>query len=213
MGDEPRGRGILTVKDREYLADQEAYRKKNSRQAAHERKKSLRERAWNGFLDGSVLLEHTTPDERREIFRGWEDFSDPVDWPTPDDRPDSFGDISEFRGEIVEKARADSGFSSWLAFLYLGLSESDEFDFEAALRTGIERAEESRGRIVTDLDFHVDAREERSLDELKSRFQRQARLTTEEIQRLRAADEVTDAELVTYYDELAAPTLSPERNG
>jgi hypothetical protein len=197
---EERDRGVLSPADRKFLRSPKEY----TRQATHEREQAIRERAWNGFLDGSVLLEHTTPDQRREIFDGWKDFSEPVSDPADDDRdrPDHFGDPAESRGKFIEKIRADSGFSSWLAFLYLGLSESDEFDFEAALRTGIERAEESRGRIVTDLDFHVDAREQRSLDELKSRFQRRVRLTTEEIQRLRAADEVTDADLVAYYDEL-----------
>lgn len=196
-----RDRGVLSPADRKFLRSPKEY----TRQATHEREQAIRERAWNGFLDGSVLLEHTTPDQRREIFDGWKDFSEPVSDPADDDRdrPDHFGDPAESRGKFIEKIRADSGFSSWLAFLYLGLSESDEFSFEASLRRGIQRAEESRGRIVTDLDFQVDTRERRSLDELKNRFQRQARLTTDEIQRLRAADELTDAELVAYYDELA----------
>jgi hypothetical protein len=194
-----RDRGVLSPADRQFLRSPEEY----TRQATHERENAIRERAWNSFLDGSVLLEHTTPNQRREIFDGWEDFAQPVSAPGDDDRPDHFSDIAESRGKMIEKTRADEGFASWISFLYLGLSESDEFDFETVLREGIERAEESRGRIVTDLDFRVDTRERRSLDELKSRFQTRGRLSTEEIQRLRAAGEFTDDELVAYYDELA----------
>jgi len=159
-----------------------------------------------------VLLEYTTPDQRRVIFDGWEDFAQSVSVPGDDDRPDHFADPAESRGQFAEKVRAERGFSSWISFLYLGLSESDEFDFETPLRRGIARAEESRGRIVTDLDFRVDTRERRGIHELKSRFQQRLILTTEEIQRLRAADELTDDELVAYYDELAGPTPGPKHD-
>lgn len=194
-----RDRGVLSPADRRFLRSPEEY----TRQATHERENAILERVWNGFLDGATLLDHTTPDQRRAIFDGWEKFAEPVSEPGDDDRPDHFGDAAESRGELIEKARAGNGFSSWLAFLYLGLSESDEFDFEAALRIGIERAEESRGRIVTDLDFHVETRERRSLEELTERFERHAVLSTGEIERLRAAGEITDEELVAYYDERA----------
>jgi len=196
-----RDRGVLSSADRRFLRSPEEY----SRQATREREKYIKERVWNAFLDGSILSEHTTAARRREIFDGWDDFAQPVSAPGDEDRPDNFADVAQSRGEFVEKIRADVGFSSWISFLYLGLSESDEFDFEPVLRTGIERAEESRGRVVTDLDFRVDTRERRSLDELKSRLERRQRLTTEEIQRLRSAGELTNDELVTYYNELGGP--------
>lgn len=194
-----RDRGVLSPADRRFLRSPEEY----TRQATHERENAIRERAWNSFLDGSVLVKYTTPDQRREIFDGWEEFSQPLSAPGDDDRPDHFPDPADHRGKWFEKVRGEAGFSSWVSFLYLGLSESDEFDFETVLREGIERAEESRGRIVTDLDFRIDTRERRSIGELKNRFQQRLVLTTEEIQRLRAAGEFTDDELVAYYDELA----------
>lgn len=202
-----RDRGVLSSSDRQFLRSPEQF----SRQATHQRKNAIRERGYNSLLDGSVLLEHTTPDQRREIFDAWKDFAEPVSDPSDEDRPDHFADPAESRGKMIEQARAESAISSWLAFLYLGLSESDGFDFESALRTGINRAEESRGRIVADLDFHVDTRERRSLDELKSRFDRQARLTTEEIQRLVAGDRITDFELVAYYYGRNAPASDSEQ--
>jgi hypothetical protein len=197
-----RDRGVLSSSDRQFLRSPEQF----SRQATHQRENAIRERGYNSLLDGSVLLEHTTPDQRREIFDAWKDFAEPVSDPSDEDRPDHFADPAESRGKMIEQARAESGVRSWLAFLYLGTSESGGYDFEAVLRRAIERAEESRGRIVTDLDFQVDTRERRSLDELKSRFQRRARLTTAEIQRLRAADEITDEQLVAYYDDLGGDT-------
>jgi hypothetical protein len=213
MSDSERTNSLLTSTQREFLRNQgDYYTGEYAKQQRYDRREGIKERVWHGFLDGATLFEHTTPDQRRAIFDGWEDFAQPVSAPGDDDRPDHFPDPAESRGKFVEKVRADSGFSSWISFLYLGLAESDEFDFETVLRTGIERAERSRGRIVTDLDFRVDTREQRGIDELKRRLQQRLTLTTEEIQRLRAAEELTDDELVAYYDELAGPTPGPEHD-
>jgi hypothetical protein len=213
MTDSTRADALLTSTQREFLRNQgDYYTGEFAKQQRYDRRENIKKRVWNGFLDGTTLLEHTTPDQRRAIFDGWEDFARPESAPGDDERPDYFGDVAKSRGEWIEKLRADAGFSSWIAFLYLGLSESDGIDFEPALRRGIEQAEESRGQVVTDLEFQVDTRERRSIDELKERFERHTRLTTEEIQRLRAAGEFTDDELVAYYDELAGPTPGPEHD-
>lgn len=213
MDETERKNSLLTSTQREFLRNQgDYYTGEYAKQQRYDRREGIKKRVWHGFLDGATMFDHTTPEQRRAIFDGWAEFAHPRSVPGDEDRPDHFGDIADHRGKWFEKVRAEGGFSSWISFLYLGLSESDEFDFETVLRTGIERAEESRGRIVTDLDFRVDTRERRSLDELKSRFQRRQRLTTEEIQRLRAAGELTDGELVAYYDELAGPTPGPEND-
>lgn len=193
-----RDRGVLSPADRRFLKSPGEY----SRQATHERETAIQERVWNAFLDGSVLFRHASPQRRREMFDGWREYAETG--------PGTPGDEYEKRqnqatAEMVEQLKAEAGFDSWISFLYLGLSESDEFNFDTTLRAGIESAEESRGRVVTDLDFDVDTRERRSLDELTGRFERRQKLTTEEIQRLRAAGEITDGELVAYYDELAGP--------
>jgi len=206
MDGSERMNSLLTSTQREFLRNQgDYYTGEYAKQQRYDRREGIKERVWHGFLDGATLFQHTTADQRRAIFDGWEDFAQPVSVPGDEDRPDHFPDPAESRGKFLEKARADAGFCSWISFLYLGLSESDEFDFETTLRIGIERAEESRGRLVTDLDFRVDTREQRSLDELNSRLERRQKLTTEEIQRLRAAGELTDDELAAYYDELAGP--------
>jgi hypothetical protein len=207
MTDSARADALLTSTQREFLRNQgDYYTGEFAKQQRYDRRESIKKRVWNGFLDGTTLLEYTTPDQRRAIFDGWKDFARPESAPGDEERPDHFGDVAESRGEWVEKLRADAGFTSWIAFLYLGLSESDEFEFEPALRRGIKQAEESRGRVMTDLDFHVDTRERRSIDELKERFERHTRLTTEEIQRLRGAGEITDKQLVAYYDERVSGT-------
>jgi hypothetical protein len=207
MDEQERKDSLLTSIQRDFLRNQgEYYTGEYAKQQRYDRRESIKERVWHGFLDGGTLLRHTSAEQRRAIFDAWRDVAVPVSVPTDDDRPDHFADLAEPRGELVEKGRADVGFSSWLAFLYLGLDESDEFDFETALRSGIERAEQSRGRTVTDLDFRVDTRARRDLDELRRRFQSRLSLTTDELQRLRAAGDLDGAELVAYFDELPAPT-------
>lgn len=204
MDQTERASSLLTPTQREFLRNQgDYYTGEYAKQQRYDRRESIKKRIWNSFLDGATLFQYTTPDQRRAIFDGWEAFAEPVSVPSDKNRPDHFSAPAESRGEFLEKVRADAGFSSWVSFLYLGLSESDEFDFKTVLKTGIEQAEESRGRVVTDLDFRVDTRERRSLDKLKNRFQRRQLLTTAEIQRLRAAEEVSGDELVAYYDELS----------
>jgi len=202
MGDSERPNALLTSTERDFLRNQgDYYTGEYAAQQRYGRREGIKERVWQGFLDGATLFKHTTAEQRREMFDGWREFAEPVSVPGDDDRPDHFTDPAESRGRFVERARADVGFSSWVSFLYLGLSENDEFDFETALRIGIERAEESRERVVTDLEFRVNTRKRRSLDELSDRLERRQKLTTEEIQRLRATGELSDDELVAYYDD------------
>jgi hypothetical protein len=197
-----RKRGALSKADRRYIVAPDSF----NPQASYERRKHIQRRVWNAFLDGSLLVEHATADQRRSIFDGVEELAESVSAAGDDDRPAGFGDVAESRGVFVEKLRADAGFSSWFAFLYLGLSESDEFDFRTTLRAGIERAERARGRRVTGFDFAADTRERREFDELQERFDARRSLTTEEIQRLRAEGVVSGDDLAAYYDDRPAPT-------
>lgn len=209
MGELERTNSVLTDTQRDFLRNQgEFYTGEYAKQQRYERRKGIKKRVWSGFLDGAILLENLSPQQRQEIFDGWQSFSTPVSSPDDEERPDHFPDRAESRGEFFEKVRADAGFTSWLAFLYLGLTESEEFDFDAALIAAIEKAERSRGRIVTDLDFRVNTRAQRDIDELLFRFEQRAALTTEEMQRLRAEADVSDEEIGAYYDELARPVSS-----
>lgn len=197
-GDESeRGRGILSKSDRNYIRNPDEY----NRQASYERRTHIRERVWNAFLDGALLLS-LPADERGRIFNDWEEFADPVESESdPDDRPEHFGDVAESRGEWLEKLQAEFGFHAWFAFLYEGIEDSDEFDFKHTLTKSIKFAESQRGHVVTDLDFRVETRTQRDIEELTERFERGFELTTREIQRLREDADVSDAELGEYYDE------------
>lgn len=202
MAEQERTGSLLTPTQREFLQNRgEYYTGEYAKQQRYSRRESIRKRVWNGFLDGELLFNYTTPEQRRQIFDGWEEFSESIHDPADEDRPENFADAAESRGEWVEKRRARAAFSSWVSFLYLGLSGSDVFDFESVLQDGIERAEESRGRVVTDLDFDVTTRDRRGLDELAELFKRRQPLTTEEIHRLRAEGGVSDEELGAYFDE------------
>ena len=202
MAEQERTGSLLTPTQREFLQNRgEYYTGEYAKQQRYSRRESIRKRVWNGFLDGELLFNYTTPEQRRGIFDSWEEFSESIHDPADEDRPGHFGDAAESRGEFVEKARARDAFSSWVSFLYLGLSGSDVFDFESVLRAGIERAEASRGRAVTAFDFNVRTRDRRSLDELAELFDRRQPLTTEEIHRLRVEGETADEELGAYFDE------------
>jgi hypothetical protein len=211
MGDTERPGSLLTPTQREFLKNPtEYYSGEYAKQQRYERRESVKERVWYGLLDGTLLYEETSADERRAMFDAWREFSDPVEVPADERRYDDRlepDDVAESRGEFVEKLRADVAFRSWVAFLYLGLTESDEYDFESVLRAGVEDAERSRGRVATDVEFNVTTRERRDLDELQELFERRATLTSDEIQRLRAEGVVSDEELGTYFDERPTPDV------
>ena len=189
-----RARGILSKSDRAYIRDPDSY----NRQASYERRKHIRERTWNAFVDGALLCE-LDPDERSRIFDGWDEFADSI---ALSERGDgiAFPTVEQMKGEL--------GFSAWIAFLYAGINAGDKFDFRTTLERGIKYAEASRGRVVTDFDFEVQTRARRDIDELTQRFEHGAELTTREIQRLRNEADISDEALGDYYDRRgsAAPS-------
>jgi hypothetical protein len=201
---ESRGRGVLTSADRAYLRDPDSY----DRQASYERRKYIKERTWNAFLDGSLLTK-LPPDRRKEIFNGWQEFADSVGH-GPDDRPKHFGDAAESRGEWVERIAAEVGFAGWFEFLYLGLTESEEFDFADVLETAVRRGEFARGRRVAGFSLQIDTRPTLSLDELRDRLDQREYLTTTQLRRLRGAGVEAD-ELAAYLDEAESQSTDPRR--
>lgn len=200
-----RGRGVLSKTDREYIRNPDEY----TRQSAYERRKHIRNRVYNAFLDGALLLS-LSADERKRIFEGWNEFADDVSAPEDAGRPEHFADPARSRGQMLEKVRAERGLSSWFAFLYAGISASTELDFQPVLTEGIKTAERARGRVVTDLDIQVETRSQRDLDELTERFEQGLELTTREIQRLRETADVSDAELGEYYDARSSRSAPEE---
>lgn len=203
MTSEERGRGVLSESDRRYLRDPDA--DEFSRQARYRRRNAIPERVWNAFVDGQVLYNELSAERRREIFDGWSDFAETVPAETLEaDRPDNFAsadEIAESRGDWLAKIAGGRGFIGWLGFLYLGLTESDEYGFVEMLRTAVTRAERSRGRKVTAFDLTVETDSQPKIDELRARFEDRMEMTTAEINRLREDGEVGKQELANYYDE------------
>lgn len=196
--DTERGRGVLSGSDREYLRDPDEF----TRQARYRRRDAIPERVWNAFLDGRVLFNELNAEQRREIFRGWEDFADRVEAEGDDEGlTGKYYDVAESRGEWVERIAAERGFAGWFAFLYVGLSDSEKFEFADILETAVQRAERSRGREVSTFTFEVESQPNPSIDELRERFEQRDELTASEISRLREAGEVDDEQLAAYYDE------------
>lgn len=208
--DSERDRGVLSKSDRDYIRNPDEY----NRQSAYERRKHIRERVYNAFLDGPLLLS-LPADEREKIFDGWDEFADSVSPPEHEelDRPDHFSDPAPSLGQTVEKVKAELGFFSWFAFLYDGIDESDDFDFQSVLGESVRTAERNRGRVVTEFNFHVETRNQRDLEEIAERFKQSLKLTTEEIQRLRGEAAVSDAELGEYYDERASKSSVEDTEG
>lgn len=199
---DPRPRGVLTDRDRAFLRLTEEERKEEFSPSARSRaRQDIEERVWHGFLDGKVLFNNLAEEERRRIFRGWQEFAEPVESEADDDRPEHFADPAESRGEMVEKLRADRGFAGFLALLYVGLNDSEEFDFSETLERAVRRAERSRGREVSTFDLTIESEPQPSLDELRTQFKNREELTTAQINRLHEADEIAGDELAEYYDE------------
>lgn len=198
-----RPRGVLTNRDRTYLRLSEPEREEEFSPSARTRaRQDIQERVWNAFLDGKVLFNNLSKEERRQIFRGWQEFSEPHEAPVDENRPDSFADPAESRGKMVEKVRADRGFAGFLAFLYAGLEESGEFDFATSLEAAVRRAERSRGREVSAFDLTIESEPQPSVEELRNRFESRKELTTTQINRLHEAGEVSGDELSDYYNQL-----------
>lgn len=197
QNDDNRGRGVLSGSDRRYLRDPDEF----SRQARYRRRDAIPERVWNAFLDGRVLHNHLSDEQRRAIFRGWEDFAERVEAEGDGERLSDRYDIAESRGEWLERIAAERGFAGWFAFLYVGVSESEKFEFADILETAVRRAERSRGREVSSFSFEVESQPNPSIDELRTRFEQRDELTASEISRLREAGEADGEQLAAYYDE------------
>lgn len=117
-----RPRGILTRADREFLANgEESY----SRQAAHERRKAIRERVTNALQDFTLLCE-LEKEERNKIF------------PEP--------------GTAASR-RVEAAVSDAIKFLYLGMEGS--LGFSRPLKQGVANGEVQRGGVRSAFDVAV----------------------------------------------------------
>lgn len=214
LNEKDRARGILSPADREYLSLPAAqYDEKHSQSARIQRRNTIPERVWNAFLDGRLLYNNIDIERRQEIFNGWKDFAEPFEGPDDEDleadRPDNFASASEIaksRGEWLEQIAAERGFAGWFGFLYLGLTESDKFDFSNVIERAVRSAERSRDREVSSFELEIEAKAKPSIDELHTRFEQRDELTPAEINRLREAGVVGDADLIKFYEEFESTT-------
>jgi len=115
-----RPRGILSPADREYLiSDKSGY----SHQAQHKRKKAIKERIVNAFLDFALIENHLDDEIRDEVF-------------TQFDTTNIFNEDMEL---YSSEEHYTSVFSNLIAFLYRETKEETGFNpsFSMSLEHGI----------------------------------------------------------------------------
>lgn len=194
--DDDRGRGVLTDADRRFLRNPDTY----TQEAAYNRREKIRERVWNALLDGWVLLEETTPNQRRDLLSGWARFAEePPAWELEDRRRrQQRGDTAAAPEKVLEEMRGARGLVGWLSFLYAAMEESDSYHFQALLRGAISRAEEARGRRLVEFEFDVETAPNRSLEDKLLRFQSGEPLGAEELRELWAEGEIDEEDVAAY---------------
>lgn len=63
-----RKNAMLTTEDRRWLTGEKVYDGQHAKQQRYQRRRDIRERAYNSMLDFSILLDELDEDEWREIF-------------------------------------------------------------------------------------------------------------------------------------------------
>jgi hypothetical protein len=127
-GSSERGRGVLSVADREYLRGE---RELSSVQAERNARARIRERVYDALLDFEVLVEWLSERDLELVF--------------------------EKRTAEAEGTEAFDALVSAMAFLYQGLGRTD-LDFETVLREGVNLAEAADDRAATvslDVTYHA----------------------------------------------------------
>lgn len=114
-------------------------------------KKRIRERVYKGLRwDGGVLLDNLPADERRRLFRMWE--NQRHDNVREDVAIDTNHPIAV---PEIHKTDFEIGLRHLLGFVYLGVEETNLKDFETLLEQGINRAVQERGQRVKELNLEI----------------------------------------------------------
>jgi hypothetical protein len=139
-----RGRGVLTLSDREFLLKTEDEREEDySRQSRSGARTRIRARAKNSILDFALLFEHLDEDERKQIFK------------------EATSDTNQLsRAEYESRRDFRNAIANTLGFLYLG-TLTGEYGFEYYLTLGVKRAEDRAAGEGEEVNAEVNLKIER----------------------------------------------------
>lgn len=137
---------LLTNRQREYLKGEEEPSNES------QMKKRIRERVYAGFRkDGGVLLDELSIEERRRMFRHWEN--------REDERHPEEVEIEDPFLRNLEKSTVEINLGDLLGFIYFGTEETNLSDFEELLEHGIQQGAEQYGLRVSEFDLTVEFEE------------------------------------------------------
>jgi hypothetical protein len=118
----------------------------------------IRERVYSGLRnDSGILLDQLPAEQRRDIFRNWENNQN-----TKVPQEVDFNPIEQ----DFEKSTLQIELSHLLAFLYIGIEESELDSFAETLKSGLSHAARERNQYVSEFDLHVDFEERATGEEI-----------------------------------------------
>jgi hypothetical protein len=124
-------------------------------------KKRIRERVYQGFRDGSLLLNELDSDERKRLFREWEN-----------QRNDKMrNDVATEAGvespaSELHKGDLNIRLGNLLGFIYFGAQETSLDDFEDLLESGINTEMKQEGQYVKSLSLDIEFGKLMTLDDV-----------------------------------------------
>jgi hypothetical protein len=150
-------RSLLTPSQRGYLQGEEASNESQMRGR-------IRDRVYNTFRnDASVLLHNLSADERRKIFREWEDEEIQDAKKLGEEGRETYYHESM---EWAEKGTINIGITALLAFLYLGVDESNLDDFGEILEAAVKQAAQKRNQYVSKFEFSIELEDKSTGEEI-----------------------------------------------
>lgn len=153
---EDRQSALLTKSQREFIQD----RQDETSDKARKQRGRIRDRVYTSLeIDGNLLTE-INPEERRKIFRDWENRNyethpSPVDIPKDNWIPDN-----------LEKHGLRNGIAHLLRFIYLGVEEGSLGPFEELLKWALEEEYRKRGETIDSLTIELETSRLLTLEEL-----------------------------------------------
>lgn len=204
MVDQPSS--LLTAGQRKVLTGEKEPSRKRTMQSR------IRRRVYTGLrTDGVLLLDRLDAEERRKIFREWEnDWQDEQLEPFPG-RMVTAGEMmhetdTPFPDEksIIEQGYFRNGLVNLLAFLYLGIHEGNVGEFNDILEKALQRAAKAQGQYLAEFTFNEEMKKPQPLspEEIADRVRADdGDLTVSEIKRAFEEGAVTQADIEEYFEE------------
>lgn len=155
MGD--KAQSMLTEAQREFL------RGESNPSNPSVYKGRIQERIYNTFReDAAILLEEVSPEDRREIFRYWQD-EEVDDLRGKDAFAEEYYDATM---EWAEKGSLEINLPKMLAFLYLGVEETGLSSFEEVLESAMKSVAKERGEYMSEFEFSVDFKKRATAEDI-----------------------------------------------